>query len=345
MRLCARTGEAVPVSPMLFEAVRFALAVADETGGAFDPTVGGAMVARGFDREHRSGVRAPAPCVDPGASYRDVRVDAGESTITLARPLVARSRRASPKASPSTWRRASSSPSATSRSTPAAICCCAAGTIAASRGRSASGIRAWTASSSKRSACPALPSARRGTTSVTDHLADPRSGATARQAASVTVVAPNAMLADALATAAFVLGPATGSPCSSAKASRGSSTPATSSDSRRQVFRVARGSVARFFRTPKGLLTIVLVALIAIAAPHEGWRLVLPELVTAVTVAGAIDAAILRYRHRRWEFPGGAVLTALIVGMVLSAQVAVVRRDGDGGDRRAQQVRRAHQGG
>jgi Na+-translocating ferredoxin:NAD+ oxidoreductase RnfD subunit len=85
---------------------------------------------------------------------------------------------------------------------------------------------------------------------------------------------------------------------------------------------VARGSVARFFRTPKGLLTVVLVALIAIAAPHEGWRLVLPELVAAVTVAGAIDAAILRYRHRRWEFPGGAVLTALIAGMVLSAQVA-----------------------
>jgi Na+-translocating ferredoxin:NAD+ oxidoreductase RnfD subunit len=46
-----------------------------------------------------------------------------------------------------------------------------------------------------------------------------------------------------------------------------------------------------------------------------------PELAAAVAVAGALDAVILRYRHRRWEFPSGAVLTALIAGMVLSAQV------------------------
>jgi Na+-translocating ferredoxin:NAD+ oxidoreductase RnfD subunit len=78
----------------------------------------------------------------------------------------------------------------------------------------------------------------------------------------------------------------------------------------------------RFLRTPKGLLTLVLVALIGVAAPHEGWALVLPELGAAVIAAGAVDALILRYRHRRWEFPGGAVLTALIAGMVLSAQVA-----------------------
>jgi Na+-translocating ferredoxin:NAD+ oxidoreductase RnfD subunit len=85
---------------------------------------------------------------------------------------------------------------------------------------------------------------------------------------------------------------------------------------------VARSKVRRFFATPKGLLTIALALLIAIAAPHEGLRLVLPELAAAVVAAGAIDAVILRYRHRRWEFPSGAVLTALLVGMVLSAQVA-----------------------
>ena len=82
-----------------------------------------------------------------------------------------------------------------------------------------------------------------------------------------------------------------------------------------------KSKILRFGKTPKGLLTIVLIALIAIAAPHESWRLVLPELVAAVAAAGAIDAIVLRYRHRRWEFPGGAVLTALIAGMVLSAQV------------------------
>ncbi len=38
------------------------------------------------------------------------------------------------------------------------------------------------------------------------HILDPRTGASPAEVASATVVAPNAMLADALATAAFVLG-------------------------------------------------------------------------------------------------------------------------------------------
>jgi FAD:protein FMN transferase len=42
------------------------------------------------------------------------------------------------------------------------------------------------------------------------HILDPRTGASAHFAVSATVVAPSAMLADALATAAFVLGPADG---------------------------------------------------------------------------------------------------------------------------------------
>ena len=79
-------------------------------------------------------------------------------------------------------------------------------------------------------------------------------------------------------------------------------------------------SVRRFFKTPKGLLTIVLAILVALAAPHEGIRVVAPGLLSAVLVAGLIDAVILRTRHRRWAFPSGAVLTGLIVAMVLSAQ-------------------------
>jgi thiamine biosynthesis lipoprotein len=42
------------------------------------------------------------------------------------------------------------------------------------------------------------------------HILDPRTGESADAVASVTVVAPTAMAADALATAAFVLGPAAG---------------------------------------------------------------------------------------------------------------------------------------
>jgi len=42
------------------------------------------------------------------------------------------------------------------------------------------------------------------------HIIDPRTGRSAPAVASVTVVAPSALLADALGTAAFVLGPAEG---------------------------------------------------------------------------------------------------------------------------------------
>jgi Na+-translocating ferredoxin:NAD+ oxidoreductase RnfD subunit len=81
--------------------------------------------------------------------------------------------------------------------------------------------------------------------------------------------------------------------------------------------------VRRFLlKTPKGLLTLVLAAMIAIAARHEGARLVAPRLFSAVAIAGLFDAIVLRVRHPRWEFPSGAVLTALIAGMVLSVQTA-----------------------
>ncbi len=79
-------------------------------------------------------------------------------------------------------------------------------------------------------------------------------------------------------------------------------------------------AVRRFLKTPKGLLTIVLAAFAALAAPHEGILVVAPGLLSATLVAGLIDGIILRMRHARWLFPSGAVLTALFVAMVLSAQ-------------------------
>jgi len=76
----------------------------------------------------------------------------------------------------------------------------------------------------------------------------------------------------------------------------------------------------KFFRTPKGLLTILLAMLVMIAAPHQGIRVVAPGLVSAVLAAGFADLLILRQRKKVWEYPSGAVLTALIVAMVLRAQ-------------------------
>lgn len=75
----------------------------------------------------------------------------------------------------------------------------------------------------------------------------------------------------------------------------------------------------RFFRTPKGLLTIVFGILLAVAAPTEGMRLVMPVIASAVLAAAAVDVPILRWREGAWTFPSGAILTGLIVAMVLSS--------------------------
>ncbi len=91
MRLCARPGETVAVSPLLFEAVAFACAVARQTRGAFDPTIGHQQQVRGFDRNYRSGVRLAA-AADGGdrdrPDYRDVEVDSARRTLRLRRPLL-----------------------------------------------------------------------------------------------------------------------------------------------------------------------------------------------------------------------------------------------------------------
>ncbi len=82
---------------------------------------------------------------------------------------------------------------------------------------------------------------------------------------------------------------------------------------------MAKGTaVARFFRTPKGLLLIVFAILIGLAAPSEGIGHVGPALAGAVLAAVVVDLPILRLREGAWVFPSGAILTGLIVAMVLS---------------------------
>jgi Na+-translocating ferredoxin:NAD+ oxidoreductase RnfD subunit len=75
-----------------------------------------------------------------------------------------------------------------------------------------------------------------------------------------------------------------------------------------------------FFKTPKGLLTMILAGFAAMAAPGQGLSMVAPRLAVAMIAAGLVDAAVLRARKKVWEFPSGAVLTAMIVTMVLRAQ-------------------------
>lgn len=78
--------------------------------------------------------------------------------------------------------------------------------------------------------------------------------------------------------------------------------------------------VLQFFKSPKGLLTILLFILTLVAAPVEGGAVVALNMGASVLAAGIVDLVILRLRKGHWEYPSGAVLTAMIVVMVMRAQ-------------------------
>jgi thiamine biosynthesis lipoprotein len=89
MRLTERIGKRVEVSEILFETTRFALAVAAETNGAFDPTVGYHMERRGYNREYMSGAVIDSRLEGhEDATFRDVIVDEASRTIALLPPIV-----------------------------------------------------------------------------------------------------------------------------------------------------------------------------------------------------------------------------------------------------------------
>ena len=76
--------------------------------------------------------------------------------------------------------------------------------------------------------------------------------------------------------------------------------------------------VQRFFRTPKGLLILVLLVLLIPASLGTGVALVAPGMFAACAIAILLDAPILRLREKEWQFPSGALLTGMLVAMVLS---------------------------
>lgn len=221
MRLAAQAGVPVRASAILYEAVQFALAVAEESGGAFDPTVGQAMEARGFNREYRSG-KTIRSGIDSGAvSYRDVRLDAERRTITLLRPLIL---------DLGAVAKGLAVDLAARELRPFENFAINAGGDLYLGGRNPEGER-WSIGIrhprraeeligsvrvSNRAVCTSGDYERRAADGEGHHILDPRTGTSPNRAAtgvaSVTVIGPNAVLADALATAAFVLGPAEGLP-------------------------------------------------------------------------------------------------------------------------------------
>lgn len=217
MRLTGQIGRPVPVSTILFEAVQFALKVAEESGGAFDPTMGRMMEAKGFNREHRTGrlVRT-AIAADPGVSYRDVRLDPERRTITLLRPLVL---------DLGALAKGLALDAAARELQPFADFAIDAGGDLYFGGHDPAGAP-WSVgirhprregclvdvlAASDQSVCTSGDYERRTPFGGGGHhILDSRTRASPHAVASATVVAPTALLADALATAAFVLGPVEG---------------------------------------------------------------------------------------------------------------------------------------
>ncbi len=210
--LTAQVGRPVPASGVLFEATRFALALAELTGGAFDPTVGRLLESRGFDRHYVTGEHTPSHgAADASARYRDVRLDPARRTITLLRPLVLDlGAVAKGLAIDLAARELAAYPS---------FCVDAGGDLYA-KGVNAQGMP-WLIGIqhprqvdalvgrlqvSGHAVCTSGDYERRSVDGLEHHLVDPRSGTSAERLASATVVAPTAFAADGLATAAFVLG-------------------------------------------------------------------------------------------------------------------------------------------
>jgi thiamine biosynthesis lipoprotein len=83
-----QSGRAVVVSPLLFDALDVAIAVAERTHGAVDPTVGNAMCALGYDRDFDQ--VSTRPSLPPGAlgpvvGYGHVHLCARTRTVRIPR--------------------------------------------------------------------------------------------------------------------------------------------------------------------------------------------------------------------------------------------------------------------
>jgi thiamine biosynthesis lipoprotein len=213
-QLTAHPGVARPAGEILYAAVEFALAVAEETGGAFDPTVGHQMETRGFNRDYRTGhIVDTALRPDGPVSYRDVHLDPERRTVTLLRPLVL---------DLGAVAKGLAIDMAARELDPFENYAIDAGGDLYLAGHNAGG-EPWSVGIhhprrdrevieclrvSNAAVCTSGDYERQGSgDEAGHHLMDPRSGKSADAVVSATVVAPTAMLADALATAAFVLGP------------------------------------------------------------------------------------------------------------------------------------------
>lgn len=87
-RLSRTVGCPTPVSDTLYQILRFALAVADETDGLFDPTVGRLLHSHGFNQHYLTGAEVTDEPGEAGAvDFRDVLLHPEEPIVTLLKPM------------------------------------------------------------------------------------------------------------------------------------------------------------------------------------------------------------------------------------------------------------------
>jgi thiamine biosynthesis lipoprotein len=211
VQLCRRPGRAVPVSRLLFEAVGFAVAVAKLTHGAFDPTVGGAQQGRGISTNYVTG--ASITTATSHATYRDVVLDPGAGTITLRRPLLldlgavakglaidlaARELAAYDRFA------VEAGGDLFAGGTALLAVPWTVGVQHPCRDGLLGTLHIW-----NRAVCSS-GGYERPTSDGEHHLLDPHTGHSPQQVIGVTAIAPTALVADALGTAAFILGPTRG---------------------------------------------------------------------------------------------------------------------------------------
>ena len=217
MTLSRTTGVPIPASPILFETVRFGLAMAAMTHGAFDPTMGRRMEALGFNREHRSGREIRSASGPSGAvNYLDVLLDETARTITLQQPLVL---------DLGAVAKGLAIDMAVAELSPFVNFAIDAGGDLYLGGRNrhdepwSIGIRhprdpqqmIESLTVVNRAVCTSGDYERQSPLDPrAHHILNPATGQSAHEVISATVVAPSAMMADGLATAAFVSGPASG---------------------------------------------------------------------------------------------------------------------------------------
>jgi FAD:protein FMN transferase len=212
MQLIDHVGSPVRVSTLLFECVAFAMDLAEQTDGAFDPTIGASLELLGFNTNYRTGEKIHSQVDATASTFRDVRLDRRARTILLRRPLVLDLNAVA---------KGLAIALAVRELQGYADVCVEAGGDLMVRGHNAAGqlwhvgiqhpraegVLVRTLRVTDTAVCTSGDYERRSSGPGDEgHILDARTRRPITDLASVTVIAPTAMAADGLSTAAMVLG-------------------------------------------------------------------------------------------------------------------------------------------